>query len=262
MSEWLKIVKKHAKLNPGKSLKEYLPDAQAEYKKLKASGKVVLKSAVEKTKKVTGKLMHKKKHRKNKKQKGGNKDSDDTDPDDTDADIDVDETDVDMNDIEDEEVAEEDEELADEYREEREQERYGGRKRDISGGDDIAGGGKDGSLNYVAPISMRGRTRAGGESKWKGNRGKGMKKGASRRGGRSGKKGRRSSRKGGRSGKKGGKKSKAFDVATSQMLAAAPMMMRARSSARVGGRKMKRSGRKTMKNRKTARSDITAINLV
>ena len=39
MSEWLKIVKKHAKLNPGKSLKEYLPDAQAEYKKLKQSEK-------------------------------------------------------------------------------------------------------------------------------------------------------------------------------------------------------------------------------
>ena len=45
MSEWLKIVKKHAQLNKGKSLKEYLPDAKAEYDMLKKSGKIVLKSS-------------------------------------------------------------------------------------------------------------------------------------------------------------------------------------------------------------------------
>jgi len=69
MSEWLKIVKKHAKLNPGKSLKEYLPAAKEEYQKLKASGKVVLKSVVD-----TGKKMISKK--KGKKQRGGGDSSD------------------------------------------------------------------------------------------------------------------------------------------------------------------------------------------
>ena len=102
MSEWLKIVKKHAKLNPGKSLKEYLPDAQAEYKKLKQSGKVILKTAVEKTKKVLRKPKHKKQKgkRHTKKQKGGKKNSDDSD-DDSDDDADVDDTDVDADDDED-----------------------------------------------------------------------------------------------------------------------------------------------------------------
>jgi hypothetical protein len=38
--KWLDVVKKHAKLNPGKSLKEYLADAQKEYASLKKQGKI------------------------------------------------------------------------------------------------------------------------------------------------------------------------------------------------------------------------------
>jgi hypothetical protein len=80
MSEWLKIVKKHAKMNPGKSLKEYLPDAKVEYQKLKASGKVVLKSALNATKKVGKKIMKKQKKHSKKQRGGGRIDGDDDEP--------------------------------------------------------------------------------------------------------------------------------------------------------------------------------------
>ena len=43
MSAWLDIVKKHSKLNKGKSLKDILPFAKAEYDALKKSGKVLVK---------------------------------------------------------------------------------------------------------------------------------------------------------------------------------------------------------------------------
>lgn len=52
MVKWLDIVKKHAKLNPGKSLKEYLPHAKAEWDQLKKSGQVVVASASKAVKSV------------------------------------------------------------------------------------------------------------------------------------------------------------------------------------------------------------------
>ena len=67
MSEWLKIVKKHAQLNKGKSLKEYLPDAKAEYDMLKKSGKIVLKSS-KSLKKNKRRKKERKVKRKNKKE--------------------------------------------------------------------------------------------------------------------------------------------------------------------------------------------------
>ena len=69
MSEWLKIVKKHAQLNKGKSLKEYLPDAKAEYDMLKKSGKIVLKSS--KSLKKNKRRKKERKVKRKKKQKGG-----------------------------------------------------------------------------------------------------------------------------------------------------------------------------------------------
>jgi hypothetical protein len=65
MSAWLDIVKKHSKLNKGKSLKDILPFAKAEYDALKKSGKVLVKGL-----KKTNKNKHSraKKTRKNKKQ--------------------------------------------------------------------------------------------------------------------------------------------------------------------------------------------------
>lgn len=62
--KWLDVVKKHAKLNPGKSLKEYLGDAQKEYASLKKQGKIdPPKNASQKK--------GSKKHKKGKKQRGG-----------------------------------------------------------------------------------------------------------------------------------------------------------------------------------------------
>lgn len=216
MSEWLKIVKKYAKLNPGKSLKEYLPDAQAEYKKLKQSGKVVLKTAIEKTKKAIGGKKKGKHSNRNtaKKQRGGSKDSDgddnELDNENVDRVVDVDEQDVDTSDMMDEVVAEEDEQMEE------------------GGNDDIVGGGNNAMDVYHATISMKGRTRAGGK------RNRGSRK-SCKRGGKKG------GRKSGGTKKKRSKKSKQLDVAVSQMLATAPMMMKSR--ARSGG-KMKRSSRK------------------
>ena len=69
MSEWLKIVKKHAQLNKGKSLKEYLPDAKAEYDMLKKSGKIVLKSS--KSLKKNKRRKKERKVKRKKKQRGG-----------------------------------------------------------------------------------------------------------------------------------------------------------------------------------------------
>ena len=73
MSEWLKIVKKHAQLNKGKSLKEYLPDAKAEYDMLKKSGKIVLKSS--KSLKKNKRRKKERKVKRKKKQKGGDDDT-------------------------------------------------------------------------------------------------------------------------------------------------------------------------------------------
>ena len=74
MSEWLKIVKKHAQLNKGKSLKEYLPDAKAEYDMLKKSGKIVLKSS--KSLKKNKRRKKERKVKRKKKQKGGEGEAD------------------------------------------------------------------------------------------------------------------------------------------------------------------------------------------
>lgn len=52
MVKWLDIVKKHAKLNPGKSLKEYLPQAKVEWDQLKKSGQVAVTSATKAVKSV------------------------------------------------------------------------------------------------------------------------------------------------------------------------------------------------------------------
>lgn len=52
MTKWLDVVKKHAKLNPGKSMKEYLPHAKAEWDQLKKSGQVVVASASKAVKSV------------------------------------------------------------------------------------------------------------------------------------------------------------------------------------------------------------------
>ena len=62
--KWLDVVKKHIKLNPGKSIKDLMPDIKAEYYKLsgKPKTKVVKKKSIKnKTKK------NKTKKRKNKK---------------------------------------------------------------------------------------------------------------------------------------------------------------------------------------------------
>lgn len=227
MSEWLKIVKKHAKLNPGKSLKEYLPVAQAEYKKLKASGKVTLTSAVKTTKKVGKKMMKKfkkqhtkkmKKHSKGKKQRGGARDNDETDitTNDVDVDVDVDEEVVDMPTGSPTLVRQNATVVEETGKPEEEPE--------ISLEDEDQTGGK--SPNYGATIFMKGRTRAGGK---------------------------------GRKGRKGGKISN-VDVAVSNTLAAVPLAMRAqsRSSAKVGGKK--KINNKSIKNKKL-RGDITTTNL-
>ena len=63
MSAWLDIVKKHSKLNKGKSLKDILPFAKAEYDALKKSGKVPVKGL----KKTNKKHLRVKKTHKNKK---------------------------------------------------------------------------------------------------------------------------------------------------------------------------------------------------
>ena len=74
MTAWLDIVKKHAKMNKGKSLKEYLPDAKKEYDMLKKSGKIQLKGTSSKKSKKTKSSKKGGKSRKNKrrrKQRGG-----------------------------------------------------------------------------------------------------------------------------------------------------------------------------------------------
>lgn len=228
MSEWLKIVKKHSKLNPGKSLKDFLPDAQSEYKLLKKSGKVVLKTTMNVTKKVFGKKhkKHKKHKSKHKKEQGGSKDNIGTD--DAVADVDSDsEENVDeikevdySNDNENEEGGEDEKE-----------------KKNMA--DDKIG------RDYKATILLRGRTRAGG----------GWKKCGGKKGG-----GRRGNSKGSRRGaKKGGKKPSVLHVSTSQMLAAAPM-----AQSRSRGRTRAKAGRR-MKHSRTRKSrgiyDIIDINL-
>jgi hypothetical protein len=60
MTAWLDIVKKHAKANPGKSLREFLPEAKAEYAKLKKSGKV-----------NSGSMNHSKSGKRSRKHSGG-----------------------------------------------------------------------------------------------------------------------------------------------------------------------------------------------
>ena len=77
MTAWLDIVKKHAKMNKGKSLKEYLPDAKKEYDMLKKSGKIQLKGTSSKKSKKTKSSKKGGKSRKNKrrrKQRGGEDD--------------------------------------------------------------------------------------------------------------------------------------------------------------------------------------------
>ena len=85
MTAWLNIVKKHAKMNKGKSLKEYLPDAKKEYDMLKKSGKIKLKGTYSKKSKKTKSSKKGGKSRKNKrrrKQRGGDGEDDETDQDD------------------------------------------------------------------------------------------------------------------------------------------------------------------------------------
>ncbi len=288
MSEWLKIVKKHAKLNPGKSLKEYLPDAQVEYKKLKQSGKVVLKSVIGKTK------HHKKRKGKShtKKQRGGRKSTSGTDADaDDDADGDYAYEDVEMTDANENGDAtygdgnyKDDVEMTD--TDENGDATYGVEDVEMTDADDMPVGspvlqrqnatyGDDeneepeqsgGNSGYHASIMMRGRTRAGGKGKRGG--GWGAKKGgkrrtrkggrkASRRGGKASRRGGKASRRGGR---RGGTKPSAFDVSTSQMLASAPLAI-ARSRGRsAAGRRIKYSTKRP-KSKKSIRSDIININL-
>jgi len=77
MTAWLDIVKKHAKMNKGKSLKEYLPDAKKEYDMLKKSGKIQLKGTYSKKSKKTKSFKKRGKSKKNKrrrKQRGGEDD--------------------------------------------------------------------------------------------------------------------------------------------------------------------------------------------
>ena len=84
MTAWLDIVKKHAKMNKGKSLKEYLPDAKKEYDMLKKSGKIQLKGTSSKKSKKTKSSKKGGKSRKNKrrrKQRGGEVDEMVTDQD-------------------------------------------------------------------------------------------------------------------------------------------------------------------------------------
>ena len=84
MTAWLDIVKKHAKMNKGKSLKEYLPDAKKEYDMLKKSGKIQLKGTSSKKSKKTKSSKKGGKSRKNKrrrKQRGGEDDEMVTDQD-------------------------------------------------------------------------------------------------------------------------------------------------------------------------------------
>ena len=52
--KWLDIVKKHAKLNPRKSLRDYLPKAKVEWDQLKKSGQVVVASASKTVKSIKG----------------------------------------------------------------------------------------------------------------------------------------------------------------------------------------------------------------
>ena len=84
MTAWLDIVKKHAKMNKGKSLKEYLPDAKKEYDMLKKSGKIQLKGTSSKKSKKTKSSKKGGKSKKNKrrrKQRGGEVDEMVTDQD-------------------------------------------------------------------------------------------------------------------------------------------------------------------------------------
>ena len=77
MTAWLDIVKKHSKMNKGKSLKEFLPDAKKEYDMLKKSGKIQLKGTSSKKSKKTKSSKKGGKSRKNKrrrKQRGGEDD--------------------------------------------------------------------------------------------------------------------------------------------------------------------------------------------
>ena len=53
MTTWLDIVKKHAKMNKGKSLKDFLPDAKKEYDMLKKSGKIALSTISGKIKTIS-----------------------------------------------------------------------------------------------------------------------------------------------------------------------------------------------------------------
>ena len=69
MTAWLDIVKKHAKMNKGKSLKEYLPDAKKEYDMLKKSGKIQLKGTSSKKSKKTKSSKKGGKSRKNKRRR-------------------------------------------------------------------------------------------------------------------------------------------------------------------------------------------------
>ena len=77
MTAWLNIVKKHAKMNKGKSLKEYLPDAKKEYDMLKKSGKIKLKGTYSKKSKKTKSFKKRgksKKYTRRRKQRGGEDD--------------------------------------------------------------------------------------------------------------------------------------------------------------------------------------------
>jgi hypothetical protein len=77
MTAWLNIVKKHAKMNKGKSLKEYLPDAKKEYDMLKKSGKIQLKGTYSKKSKKTKSFKKRgksKKYTRRRKQRGGEDD--------------------------------------------------------------------------------------------------------------------------------------------------------------------------------------------
>ena len=71
MTAWLDIVKKHAKMNKGKSLKEFLPDAKKEYDMLKKSGKIQLKGTSSKKSKKTKSSKKGGKSRKNKRKQRG-----------------------------------------------------------------------------------------------------------------------------------------------------------------------------------------------
>ena len=71
MTAWLDIVKKHSKMNKGKSLKEFLPDAKKEYDMLKKSGKIQFKSTSSKKTKSFKKRGKSKKYTRKQRGRGG-----------------------------------------------------------------------------------------------------------------------------------------------------------------------------------------------